>query len=59
MADLRLVSGGGQIVTCHRVIFSALGQFIATVLKDSDQIILPDFSMDGITGLLYFLYIGE
>ena len=62
MTDLSLVAGDGLSVDCHRVIVTALGPYLASLLEDSrptDQIIFPDFCTDDICGLLHLLYTGE
>ena len=62
MTDLCLVTGDGLSVECHRVMVTALGPYLASLLEDSrpkDQIILPDFEMNDICGLMNLLYAGE
>ena len=62
MADLSLVSGDGLRVPRHKVITVALGQYMDSLLRGSeaaDQIILPDFQMNDICGLMNILYTGE
>ena len=61
MVDLSLVSGDGLRVPCHKVITVALGQYMDSLLRGSeaaDQIILPDFQMNDICGLMNILYTG-
>ena len=61
MDDLTLVSGDGLSVTCHKVMAVALGPFLDSLFRysDADQIILPDFKMNDVCGLMNLLYTGE
>ena len=61
MADLSLVACDGLSVDCHRVMVTALGPYMASVLETcrADQIVFPDFGIDDICCLLHLLYTGE
>lgn len=60
LADFSLVSGEGFPVNCHSVMLAALSPFMKNLLVSSkaDQMILPDFSVSEVCGLLNFLYTG-
>ena len=60
LADLNMVSGEGLPVNCHAVMVVALSPFLKILLADSkaDQVILPDFSIAELSGLLNLLYTG-
>ena len=62
MTDLDFVSGEGLTVSCHGVMVTCLGPFVTSLLEGSgpgDQIIFPDFTMDGICALMPLIFTGK
>ena len=62
MTDLSLIAGDGLSIDCHRLMISALGPYLVSLLEDSgpaNQIIFPDFCIEDICCLVHLLYTGE
>ena len=63
LADLSFVSGDGFLVKCHKQIAVSLSPFLLSSILDAgplvDAVILPDFSIGDICGLVSLLYTGK
>ena len=61
LVDFSFRASDGLSVDCHKLIASTLSSFMRTLLCEGqcDQIILPDFCIGEICGLLNFYYTGR
>ena len=55
------MAGDGLDVTCHSAMVVAMSPFLLNLLNgsDADQVILPDFGISEICGVMNLLYTGK
>ena len=58
MSDYTVESGGGFSVPCHAVMMAGLSPFLARAMEGTDRLILADFGIGEVCGLLNFVYTG-
>ena len=58
MSDYTVESGGGLSVPCHAVMMAGLSTFLARAMEGTDRLILNDFGIGDVCGLLNFMYSG-
>ena len=57
LTDLSFRARDGRSVECHKIVAAALSPFVAQALEgspDCDQVILPDFGLAEIYGMMNF-----
>ena len=62
LTDFCFVAKDGRSINCHKIVVAALSPFMKSLVgssSESDQIILPDFGMAEIRGLMNFYYTGR
>ena len=62
LTDLSFRAKDGRTVECHKIVAAGLSPFMTRVLAgspESDQVILPDFGLAAIYGLMNFNYTGR
>ena len=57
------MASSGQRIDCHKIVVSTLSPYVMNLLArghpDSDQVILPDYGLGEICGLVNFVYTGR
>ena len=62
LTDFCFVANDGRSIICHKIVIAALSPFMKSLVGSSsecDQVILPDFGMAEIRGLMNFYYTGR